>query len=144
TTFTTLVNFDGTNGANPGRPPIQGLNGNLYGTAAGGANGSGVLFELTPTGTLTVLYNFCPVTGCADGSGPGSLALGADGNFYGVAGGGGAFGHGTIFKFAGSGTPTTLHSFDGTDGSQPGDRMAQVGSGDFYGTTFFGGNLTEC
>jgi len=143
-TFTTLVNFDGTNGANPGRPPIQGLDGNLYGTAAGGANGSGVLFKLTPTGTLTVLYNFCSVTGCTDGTSPGALGLGADGNFYGVAGGGGAFGHGTLFKFTGSGAPITLHSFDGTDGSDPGDRMVQVGSGDFYGATFFGGNLTEC
>jgi uncharacterized repeat protein (TIGR03803 family) len=143
-TFTTLVNFDGTNGANPGRPLIQGLNGNLYGTASGGANGSGVLFEMTPTGTLTTRYDFCPETGCADGSGPGALGLGADGNFYGETSGGGAFGHGTIFKFTGSGTPTTLHSFDGTDGSGPGDRMVQVGSGNFYGTTSYGGNLTQC
>jgi uncharacterized repeat protein (TIGR03803 family) len=143
-TFTTLVNFDGTNGANPGRPPIQGLNGNLYGTAGGGANGSGVLFELTPTGTMTTLYNFCAVSGCTDGTGPGALGLGADGNLYGEATGGGAFGHGTIFKFAGSGSPITLHSFDGTDGSGAGDRLVQVGSGDFYGTTPYGGNLTEC
>jgi uncharacterized repeat protein (TIGR03803 family) len=143
-TFTTLVNFDGTNGANPGRPPIQGLNGNLYGTAAGGANGSGVLFELTPTGTLTVLYNFCSLTGCTDGTGPGALGLGADGNFYAGTAGGGAFGHGTIFKSTASGTLTTLHSFDATDGSGEGDRLVQAGSGDFYGVTAYGGNLTQC
>jgi uncharacterized repeat protein (TIGR03803 family) len=146
--FTTLVNFDGTNGANPNRPPIQGPDGNLYGTTPnGGANSSGVLFKMTPAGTLTTLYSFCPETGCPDGKNPGALGLGTDMNdvnFYGEAGGGGTLGNGTIFKFTGEGTPTTLHNFDGTDGSSPGDRIVQVGSGDFYGTTFFGGNLTEC
>jgi uncharacterized repeat protein (TIGR03803 family) len=83
TIFRTLVNFDGANGANPGRPPIQGTDGNLYGTAgSGGANGHGVLFKMTPAGkNLTLLYSFCPQTGCADGNGPGALGLGMDGNF---------------------------------------------------------------
>jgi uncharacterized repeat protein (TIGR03803 family) len=143
--FKTLVNFSGTNGANPGRPPIQGTDGNFYGTAgSGGANGAGVLFKMTPSGALALLYSFCPQTGCADGSGPGALGLGMDGNFYGETTAGGAFGHGTLFTFTGSGTPTTLHSFDGTDGASPGDRMVQVGNGNFYGTTFYGGNLREC
>ena len=85
-TFKTLVNFDGTNGANPGRPPIQGTDGNLYGTAnGGGANGQGVLFKLTPAGKLTTRYTFCSESGCADGSSPGALGLGADGNLYGGA-----------------------------------------------------------
>ncbi|MFZ0419817.1 MAG: choice-of-anchor tandem repeat GloVer-containing protein [Candidatus Sulfotelmatobacter sp.] len=147
-TFTTLVNFNGANGANPGRPPIQGTDGNLYGTTSnGGANSSGVLFKMTPTGTLTTLYSFCAETGCADGAYPGALGLGTDRNevnFYGEAGGGGTFGYGTIFEFTGEGTPTTLHDFDGTDGRDPGDRMVQVGSGNFYGTTFFGGDSSEC
>jgi uncharacterized repeat protein (TIGR03803 family) len=145
-TFKTLVNFNGANGANPGRPPIQGTDGNLYGTAgSGGANGSGVLFKMTPTGkNLTLLYSFCPQTGCADGSGPGALGLGMDGNFYGEATGGGTLGYGTLFKFTGSGTPITLHSFDDTDGSSPGDRMVQVGNGNFYGTTFYGGTNKKC
>ena len=142
--FKTLVNFNGTNGANPGRPPIQGRDGNLYGTAGGGAYGQGVLFKLTPAGKLTTLYNFCPQTGCADGSGPGALGLGADGNFYGGTASGGTFGYGTIFKFAGSGTPTTLFSFDDTDGSSIYDRMVQVGDGNFYGVTPYGGNLDNC
>jgi uncharacterized repeat protein (TIGR03803 family) len=142
--FKTLVNFSGSNGANPGRPPIQGPNGNLYGTANGGENGQGLLFEMTPAGAITTLYSFCPETGCPDGSSPGALGLGMDGNFYGEAGGGGTFGYGTIFKFTGSGTPITLHDFDDTDGREPGDRMVQIGDGNFYGTTFFGGNIGEC
>src|SRR5580704_17323048 len=144
-TFHTLVNFSGANGADPGRPPIQGRDGNLYGTASnGGAFGKGVIFKMTPKGALTLLYSFCPETGCADGSTPGALTLGADGNFYGVTLDGGAFGYGTVFKFTGRGTPTTLHSFDNTDGRSPGDKMVQVGDGNFYGTTFYGGNLKEC
>jgi uncharacterized repeat protein (TIGR03803 family) len=142
--FKTLVNFNGTNGANPGRPPIQGRDGNLYGTAGGGAYGQGVLFKLTPAGKLTTLYNFCPQTGCADGSGPGALGLGADGNFYGGTASGGTFGYGTIFKFTGSGTPTTLFSFDDTDGSSIYDRMVQVGDGNFYGVTPYGGTNKKC
>ncbi len=143
TKFTTLVNFNGANGADPSRPPIQGTDGNLYGTANGGAKGQGVLFKLTPAGQLTTRYTFCSESGCADGTGPGALGLGADGNLYGGTTGGGASGYGTIFKFAGEKTLTTLHSFDNTDGYAPGDRMGQVG-GYFYGTTFYGGNLNEC
>jgi uncharacterized repeat protein (TIGR03803 family) len=143
--FETLVNFDGANGANPGRPPIQGRDGNLYGTTPnGGANGHGELFKMTPAGALTLLYSFCPQTGCADGSGPSTLLLGADGTFYGDAANGGASGvYGVVFKFKGEGTPTTLHSFDGADGAYPLDRLVQVG-GDFYGTTPNGGNVGEC
>jgi uncharacterized repeat protein (TIGR03803 family) len=59
--------------------------GNLYGTAAdGGANGDGVMFELSPAGTSwteTVLYSFA---GGADGASPGSLIMSPAGNFYGT------------------------------------------------------------
>jgi uncharacterized repeat protein (TIGR03803 family) len=140
--FKTLVNFDGTNGANPDRPPIQGTDGNLYGTAAGGQNDEGVLFKMTRAGTLTLLYSFCTEKKCIDG-GPDGLGLGADGNFYGETAHG-ALNHGAIFKFKGKGTPKILHNFDNTDGTGPTDRMVQVGDGDFYGTTPYGGNLNGC
>jgi uncharacterized repeat protein (TIGR03803 family) len=144
--FKTLVNFDGTNGANTHRPPIQGPDGNLYETTLeGGANGQGVLFRMAPTGkNQTLLYSFCSQTGCTDGSGPGALGLGADGNFYGGTASGGTFGYGTIFKFTGSGTPITLHDFDGTDGRSIYDRLAQVGDGNFYGATPYGGTNQKC
>jgi uncharacterized repeat protein (TIGR03803 family) len=141
--FRTLVNFDGANGAN-GAGFVQGTGGNIYGTSGGGgANGSGVLFNLTPSGTLTVLYSFCTEAGCTDGKNPGGLTMGSNGNLYGVTGSGGTFGYGTIFKFTGSGAPITLHNFDGTDGSSPGG-LVQASNGDFYGATSYGANFVEC
>lgn len=141
-TFTTLVNFDGTNGTN-GADLIQGPDGNLYGTSGGGANGSGLLFKMTPAGRLTPVYNFCSETECADGNGPGDLALGTDGNFHGGTDFGGAFGYGTLFKITEKGTLTTLYNFDGADGRSF-KYLVQASGGNFYGTTTNGGNVTQC
>jgi uncharacterized repeat protein (TIGR03803 family) len=143
-TFKTLVNFDGTNGSQPGLSPIQGTDGNLYGgTADGGKYGQGVLFKMTPAGTLTPLYDFCAQSGCPDGEGGAPEVLGMDGNFYGSTGDGGASGYGTIFKFTEQGNLTTLHNFDNTDGSGI-KHLVQGSSSNFYGTTSNGGNLSEC
>src|SRR5579864_6542495 len=143
-TFNTLVNFDGTNGSNPGLSPIQGRDGNLYGgTGGGGKYGQGVLFKMTPTGTLTRLYSFCAESGCPDGKGGAPEVLGADGNFYGETGAGGASGYGTVFKFTEAGALSTLHSFDGTDGFAI-KHLVQASSGSLYGTASNGGNLSEC
>jgi uncharacterized repeat protein (TIGR03803 family) len=142
--FRTLVNFSGANGANPAPNLIQGADGNLYGTTpGGGANGSGELFKLTPSGNLTVLYSFCPEAGCTDGKGPNGLTLGSDGNLYGGTGSGGTFGYGIAFKFTGAGSPITLHNFDGSDGSNP-FGLVQASNGDFYGATSYGANFVEC
>jgi uncharacterized repeat protein (TIGR03803 family) len=131
---------DGINGAF-----VELANGKLYGVGGGGAYGSGMIFEMTPHGTMETLYSFCEESGCPDGSSPTHLVLGADGNFYGLTGGGGAYGYGTVFKFAGLTTLTTLHSFDNTDGNVvSGGYLVQTSSGDCYGTTQAGGNLTEC
>jgi len=142
--FTTLVNFNGTNGANSQASFVEGRDGYLYGTTPdGGANNAGVLFKMTPGGTLTTLYSFCAEAGCTDGSGPGGLTLGRDGNIYGLTGGGGTFGYGTVFKFTGAASPITLHNFDGTDGSG-GGYLVQASDGKFYGTTAYGANFFEC
>jgi uncharacterized repeat protein (TIGR03803 family) len=144
-TFTTLVNFNYTNGANPYfMSLVQGTDGNLYGTTeSGGANGEGTVFKVTPTGTLTTLYSFCAKTNCTDGSLPGGgLVLGTDGNFYGTTLEGGITADpcggncGTIFKITPAGELTTLHSFDPSDGeATPYAPLVQATNGNFYGTT---------
>jgi uncharacterized repeat protein (TIGR03803 family) len=56
--------------------------------------------------------------------------------FYGTTWGGGAYGVGTVFKIIPGRTLTTLHSFDGTDGSDfPGSGVVQATDGNLYGTT---------
>jgi len=139
-TFTTLASFDGTNGANPQYVSlVQGTDGNLYGTTMEyDSGGDGNIFKVTPEGTLTALYRFCAEAGCPDGSKPeAGLVLGSDGNFYGTTsvGGNPSCGCGTVFKVTPSGTLTTLHSFDGTDGAYPYTGLVQGADGNFYGTT---------
>jgi len=65
-------------GIAPTAPLIQGTDGNLYGTAAGGASHNGVIFKLTLGGAYTLLHTFDE----ADGSGPNGLLLATDSNFY--------------------------------------------------------------
>src|ERR1700734_3773666 len=65
-TYTTLHSFDGTDGINPSVALIQATNGDLYGTTYGGGTspcpspGCGTILKITPNGTLTTVYSFCP------------------------------------------------------------------------------------
>jgi uncharacterized repeat protein (TIGR03803 family) len=151
-TLKTRVVFSQTNGANPDMPPIQGLDGDLYGTTAdGGVNGGGgTVFKITPIGALTMLHSFCAQINCTDGADPSGLVLAADGHFYGTTNGGGlnyscSFnGCGTVFNITSSGTFTSLHNFDGGDGSAPFGGLLSAADGNFYGTTSSGGANDSC
>jgi len=138
--FQVLADFDGTDGSGPGadlQAVMQGPDGNLYGAAeGGGAYNNGVIFKLTPEGTLTTLYSFCPQPDCADGQYPGTPVLGPDGAFYGTTGYYGAFNAGTFFRLTLEGELTTLYNFP--NGSY--NRGITLGiDGNFYGTTASGG-----
>jgi uncharacterized repeat protein (TIGR03803 family) len=149
--LTTLHTFHGTDGSSPNGTLVQAANGNFYGTTVqGGANcsvvGCGTVFKMTPAGKLTTLYSFCSQTGCTDGVGPiGGLVQATDGNFYGTTSQGGVigscgnYGCGTIFRITPTGTLTTLHSFDGSDGATPQAGLMQATNGNLYGTTTLGG-----
>jgi uncharacterized repeat protein (TIGR03803 family) len=136
--LTTLHSFDGTDGNFIFAGLIQATNGNFYGTAdAGGANGDGTVFKITPSGTLTTLHSFDGTDGANPQ--PEVLALGTDGNLYGTTSAGGPNNDGTVFKITLSGALTTLHNFDGTDGTFPYAGLIQATSGKFYGGTAIGG-----
>jgi uncharacterized repeat protein (TIGR03803 family) len=130
---------------------VQATDGNFYGTTfGGGMTGSpGTVFKIPPGvgGLLTTLYSFCSEADCADGRGPhGTLVQANDGNLYGTTSAGGAYPNcsegarcGTVFAITLSGTLTTLHSFDSTDGADPVAALVQATDGSFYGTTWEGG-----
>ncbi len=167
-TFTTLATFNVTDGETPYGSLVQGLDGNFYGTTQqGGAKkvcfnvenpkkvGCGTVFKITPGGTLTTLHSFDGTDGSFPRAG---LVLASNGNFYGVTSNGGAgtssscptafngqnLGCGTVFEITPGGALTTLHSFDGTDGSVPHAPLLQAGNGNFYGTTSTGGAGSAC
>lgn len=145
-TFTVCQQQPCPDGFDPYGGVVQGNDGNFYGTTQyGGTSNAGTVFKITPSGTLTTLFQFSCVTNtsiCPDGaSPPGSLILGVDGNFYGTTqfgGGSNASGYGTVFKMTPAGKVKTLHVFNFTDGSRPLGIM-QAANGTFYGVTDQGG-----
>jgi uncharacterized repeat protein (TIGR03803 family) len=86
--YASLYDFSGGNdgGAVRGGLTID-SSGNLYGTATGGANGQGTIFEITSGGTFRTLYDF---SGGTDGKTPnGGMIFDASGNLYGTTTAGG-------------------------------------------------------
>ena len=138
--FTALHGFDGgaTDGGQPQGTLIQGSDGNLWGTTyQGGQTGSGTVFKMTTSGVVTVIYKFdngCGIgnNGCNPAAG---LVQGTDGNFYGVAEGGGANNQGVVFKVTPSGVYSILHSFNETvdNGGYPRLPLTLGTDGNFYG-----------
>ena len=156
--LTNLHTFTGNDGANPQSNLMQANDGNYYGTTFnGGANndsgcafggyvGCGTIFKITPAGSFSVIYSFCAQQFCLDGALPSSaLVQGSDGNLYGTAGG--VYTGGTFFKITPQGTMTTLYLFcsqlNCTDGEYP-STLIQGKDGNFYGTTYAGGNSADC
>ena len=126
-TLTTLVNFDSTDGTGPDSALVPASNGNLYGTTGeGGAHeDAGTIFEMTPTGTLTTIYNFCSETNCIDGVSPYGIMQASSGVFYGTAGGGSSS-EGLIFTLKAG-----LRSFVETvpDSGKVGSKVKILGDG---------------
>lgn len=87
--------------------------GHLYGSAQGGVNNLGAIFEVTPQGVVSVLHSFNGTDGSYPNVNP--IRDGA-GNLYGTTSQGGASADcscGTVFKLAPDGQLTVLHSFTG-------------------------------
>jgi uncharacterized repeat protein (TIGR03803 family) len=143
-TFTTLSLFENSNGSYPQSALVQGRDGNLYGTTlSGGTYLKGTAFQMTKKGQLGT-FSFCSQTACPGRALQSGLVLGPDGSFYGTTFNGGANSdHGTIFKISSDGTLTTLYSFcaqpNCVDGAFPIGTLALGNDGNFYGTTYGGG-----
>lgn len=111
---------------------------------------AGVVLTLTTSARARsvekVLHTF---SGGHDGGNPTGVIFDASGNLYGAAGAGGANGDGVVFELTpksdGSWSEHVLHTFKGTDGAEPNfDSLIFDASGNLYGTTVWGGNLSDC
>jgi uncharacterized repeat protein (TIGR03803 family) len=140
--FSVLYSFCSQTNCADGSGPsglVLGSNGNFFGgTNLFGKNGSGTLFEITPSGQLTTLYNFTGVNG--DASGAFSLQA-RNGNFYGTTLNlNNAVGE--IFELTKAGKFVILYTFCsfncGTQLFIPGG-LLQASDGNFYGKTGEGG-----
>jgi uncharacterized repeat protein (TIGR03803 family) len=156
-------------GANPVSSLTPDAAGNFYGTTQlGGANMDGTVYELSPNGSggynETVLYSFCSLQNCADGSYPYAyVTFDGRGNLYGTTYFGGLLasgpysGYGLVFELSpkphggcpsGSNTgnawcETVLYSFTSNpDGAFPFAGITFDPSGNLYGTTYGGGSGT--
>jgi len=137
----------GDDGSGPGAGLTIDHQGNLYGvTPTGGANGLGVIYQLSPVGSgnwnFRVIHTF---TGGTDGSSgsAGRLLLHA-GRLYGVATTGGANGKGTAYELkpshAGEWTLKTIYAFQGQpDAGFPYGGLLLGTSEKLYGTTYYDG-----
>ncbi|HET9307927.1 MAG TPA: choice-of-anchor tandem repeat GloVer-containing protein [Candidatus Sulfotelmatobacter sp.] len=103
--FSTLFSFDPFNldatnvaGAFPFAGLLQGPDGNFYGSATnGGANTAGTLFQITPGGVFTKLFDLDSAV--ANGALPETTLMEhTNGVFYGLTSGGGSFASGEFYS----------------------------------------------
>jgi uncharacterized repeat protein (TIGR03803 family) len=152
-TLTTLFAFPSASasGANPYGGLVLDAEGNLYGTAQDGGRGDcdkyehgcGVIFELTPAGTESVLYEFFSGVTAFPMSG---LIFDSEGNLYGTTHGQGEDQEyaGTVFQLKKKHTEKTLYKFRGSkikpgDGAFPEAGLVRDSQGNLFGTTYQGG-----
>ena len=149
-TPTSLVNLVGyINGEEPLGGLIADANGDLFGTTyAGGAFDGGTVFEIVKT---TSGYSSTPITlvnfngNGAIGPYPhGDLIADANGDLFGTTIYGGTYGDGMVFEVVKTtsgyaSTPTTLVSFNSTNGANPHCGLMADANGNLFGTTQNGG-----
>jgi uncharacterized repeat protein (TIGR03803 family) len=121
--------------------------GNLFvATHGGGVHNGGTVLKLSPSRkkewNAQVLYSFCALAHCADGSGPNTALLrDAQGNLYGgTSFGGNAKNSGVVFRLTNDGArwrESVLHVFcsdrDCRDGAQPTGAFVMDSAGVLYG-----------
>lgn len=142
--YTQWHSFSGGKGDGqfPNTKPLQGNDGNYYGTTpSGGSHGRGTLYKITPQREESLFHSFAG--GKTDGHQPASRlhkGLAGDPNLYGVTYFGGNFDLGTVFQITPEGKESLLYSFAGApyDGRYPNSSL-YVNEEGLFGTTTRGG-----
>jgi uncharacterized repeat protein (TIGR03803 family) len=149
--LTTLYSFvyGGTDGyyPNPGSLAFD-AEGNIYGTTLYGGSGTacsrhcGTVFEVTPTGSESILYSFQGGTG--GGYPQTGVVLDSAGTIYGTTTNYGdqTCSCGVLFSLNSAGNETVLHTWTGSDGSGPSGQLLLSG-GSLYGFTGGGGTSND-
>ncbi len=138
-TLSTLVTFNSANGQEPNAGLVADASGNMYGTTEGGSIlNDGTIFELAAgSHAFSTIAAFNGTNGAQPTS---ALTIGPGGNLYGTTFNGGMYGKGTVFEVDKvTHAVTSLHSFDGDDGSGPFYGVIADAAGDLFGTTLNGG-----
>jgi len=131
--LTQLYSFsDGTDGAYPWAPPIEGPDGSIYGVTYNGTN-QGRAYKITNAGAFSVIAVLPSKTQAP-------LIFANDGNLYGTTPYGGTYNRGTVFKLTPKGVLTIIHSFAA---ELPAGPVMQAADGKLYGTTPWGGTNGE-
>jgi len=140
--ITTLVNFEGTNGASP-QSGLVDLGGTVYGSTFYGGDlslnsgmGYGTIFTLTGTGlnTVNTLITFNGANGGDPTSDP---ILATDGNLYGTVEFGGTDQDGVVYELAPGSSVNDIINFGANfnTGISPQGALIQDSAGDLFGTT---------
>jgi uncharacterized repeat protein (TIGR03803 family) len=130
--FCSLANC--ADGSAPAYPPIQGTDGNFYGTAQRGAKDGGTVYALTSSGHFNVVHTFCGGDPCPRGYDPEGLVQDASGNLFGTTYFGGANQQGVVFEITSAKQYIVLHDF--TEGSESApEGLTLANDGNLYGTT---------
>jgi len=139
--ISTILNFNGSNGAHPDAGLYRDASGNFYGTTSGGQGGAygyGTVYELS-SGDYS-LETLAVFSGSATGSAPSTdVIMDASGDLFGTAGGGPSLG-GTIWELpAGSNTIDPLIALNTQTGADPDGGLAIDSAGDLFGTAYQNG-----
>ena len=134
---TVLHSFDGSDGANPYAPLVEGSDGNLYGTTLPQASGNGTVFRITKQGQFTLIHTLPPPDsnqgGCyPEGSGFYAPLVGGSDGLYGVAAAADCTAGIPFFKV----TYTGVFSVVGhVGGASTTSGLTRGSDGNFYGMT---------